>query len=321
MLRPPGGEYPGTVLATALATALTEATGQAHEVTALEAVSGGCINTAYRVLTTHGVYFAKVNASDFLAAFRQEAKALNVINATGEMKVPGVIHVGQIAESETDKNNKALSFLLMDFIEAKPTSPSAQALLGRQLARMHRHSAKRYGWDGANYLGATRQQNTWHGGWCEFWQKNRLVPQTELAKQNGMKPTLYQKLQKLIDQTPALLGDHQPQASLLHGDLWSGNVTFAVADAEQHVVPVIFDPACYYGDRETDLAMTELFGGFGQSFYQAYQAEWPLSSGYQQRKPFYNLYHVLNHFNLFAGHYEQQVARMVESIVENLLAH
>lgn len=317
MLRPSSGEYPDTVLATALATALTETTGQAHEVTGLEAVSGSYINTAYRVLTTQDVYFAKVNTSDFLAAFRQEAKALKAIKATGEMKAPGVIHVGQIAEPETNKSNKALSFLLMDYIESKPASSSAQALLGRQLARMHRHSVKRYGWDGPNYLGATRQQNTWYGDWTEFWQKNRLGLQTELARQNGIKPNLYQKLQKLIAQTPALLGDHQPQASLLHGDLWSGNVTFAVADAEQHVVPVIFDPACYYGDRETDLAMTELFGGFGQSFYQAYQAEWPLSSGYQQRKPFYNLYHVLNHFNLFAGHYEQQVERMVE----NLLVH
>jgi fructosamine-3-kinase len=137
----------------------------------------------------------------------------------------------------------------------------------------------------------TPQQNSWCDDWAEFWRTRRMQPQLDLARRNGF------DLEATFD-----LGNHRPQPSLLHGDLWSGNAGFTAQG------PVVFDPAVYYGDREADLAMTELFGGFPRQFYQAYNDAWPLEEGYQRRKPLYNLYHLLNHLNLFGGGYLGQVS-------------
>jgi fructosamine-3-kinase len=156
------------------------------------------------------------------------------------------------------------------------------------LANAHRRPGPRFGWSRDNYIGSTPQANAWCDDWAEFWRDRRLRPQLELAASKGFDvemPSLH------------LLENHEPQPSLLHGDLWSGNAGFTAQG------PVVFDPAVYYGDREADLAMTELFGGFPREFYDAYRKEWPVDEGYARRKHLYNLYHLLNHLNLFGAGY------------------
>jgi protein-ribulosamine 3-kinase len=160
------------------------------------------------------------------------------------------------------------------------------------LANAHRKPGPRFGWAHDNYIGATPQQNGWCDDWAEFWYERRLKPQLDMARASGF---------ALPDVPSSLLKGHQPQPTLLHGDLWSGNAGFTAQG------PVVFDPAVYYGDREADLAMTELFGGFPKAFYRAYDEAFPLAEGYERRKHLYNLYHLLNHLNLFGSGYLGQV--------------
>ena len=176
------------------------------------------------------------------------------------------------------------------------------AALGRMLARLHRVTGKRFGWHRDNYIGATPQHNAWCDDWLEFWRERRLRPQLEWA---GI------GLDSL--EVCELLAGHRPVPSLLHGDLWNGNAGFT-ADG-----PVLYDPAVYYGDRETDLAMTELFGGFAPQFYAAYRREYPLEAGYETRKHLYNLYYLLNHLNLFGGGYRAQVEETLSLLRKALL--
>jgi protein-ribulosamine 3-kinase len=189
------------------------------------------------------------------------------------------------------------------FIEMERLALGARAdwpAMGRMLAALHRNTsdremenAGRFGWKSDNWIGLSTQQNGWCDDWAEFWRERRLRPQLELARRNGFSLE--------IPSLDFLLEEHSPQPSLLHGDLWSGNAGFAAAG------PVIFDPAVYYGDREADLAMTELFGGFPGEFYASYNEAFPLPSGYDVRKNLYNLYHLLNHLNIFGGSYLERV--------------
>jgi fructosamine-3-kinase len=183
-------------------------------------------------------------------------------------------------------------------------------MLGERLARLHRVTAPRFGWHRDNTIGATPQSNEWTGDWAAFVAGQRLGFQLDLVERHGHGGRLVDRGRRLCELVSAFLGDHRPQASLLHGDLWGGNWA---ADAAGE--PVIFDPAVYFGDREADLAMTRLFGGFGRSFYEAYQAGWPLEPGAAQRVVLYNLYHVLNHLNLFGGGYGAQAEEMIERLL------
>jgi protein-ribulosamine 3-kinase len=178
------------------------------------------------------------------------------------------------------------------------------AALGEMIARIHRTIAPRYGWHRDNHIGLGVQANGWCEDWAEFWLERRIRPQLDLARRNGF----------AIKEPPVqrLLGDHRPSPSLLHGDLWRGNAGFTGGE------PVVFDPAVYYGDRECDLAMTELFGGFPREFYAAYNAAFPLPAGYETRKTLYNLYHLLNHLNLFGEGYLAQVEQALRLLLEGL---
>jgi fructosamine-3-kinase len=184
-----------------------------------------------------------------------------------------------------------------------------QQALGKALAQMHRISASQYGWYQNNIIGSTPQSNQQHTCWLDFWRQERLIPQFNMLYDKGYQAQLQPLSERLLHQLDAILGDHNPPASLLHGDLWSGNVAF-----NQQGQPIIYDPALYYGDRETDLAMTELFGGFSAEFYQAYQATWPVEEAYAQRKTLYNLYHILNHANLFGSSYLGQAINMIQRL-------
>jgi protein-ribulosamine 3-kinase len=223
--------------------------------------------------------FLKEGAPSRADAFAAEADGLEALRP--HIRVPQVVDRGI-------RNGKA--FIVLEHLDLQRSGDFAQ--LGRMLAALHRQTGPRFGWARNNYIGLSPQRNGWCDDWREFWRTRRMQPQLELAKRNGF---------ELEEPSLELLSNHRPQPSLLHGDLWSGNAGFTAEG------PVVFDPAVYYGDRETDLAMTELFGGFPGEFYQAYNEAFPLAPGYEQRKHLYNLYHLLNHLNIFGDGYLSQV--------------
>ena len=242
---------------------------------------GGCIHECYAVRIDGVTRFLKVNEQRYASAFAAEADGLAALLAGG-LTAPQPLRHGVSGEE---------AFLLMDHLQLDARADFAA--LGRMLAEAHRRPAPGFGWHRDNYIGATPQQNGWHDDWATFWRERRLDPQLALAKSNGF-DLQTNGLQELLQR-------HHPQPSLLHGDLWSGNVGFTPAG------PVVFDPAVYYGDREADLAMTELFGGFPDGFHAAYNDAYPVEAGYARRKHLYNLYHLLNHLNIFGGGYLGQV--------------
>jgi protein-ribulosamine 3-kinase len=223
--------------------------------------------------------FRKEAAAERADAFAAEADGLEALRS--HVRVPQVLEVGV-------KDGKA--FILLEHLHLRRSGD--YAALGRMLANLHRQAGPRFGWARDNYIGLAPQQNGWCDDWAEFWLEKRMRPQLDWARRNGF---------TLEVPDLALIDGHQPQPSLLHGDLWNGNAGFT-ADG-----PVVFDPAVYYGDREADLAMTELFGGFPADFYRAYNEAFPLEPEYQRRKHLYNLYHLLNHLNLFGQGYLGQV--------------
>ena len=177
--------------------------------------------------------------------------------------------------------------------------------MGRQLAEMHRVSQESHGWKRDNTIGATHQSNPLVKNWCNFYREHRLKFQIDLARKKGL---ALRKAEDLLESLPSFF-EELPEPSLLHGDLWSGNVSFT--DLGE---PIIFDPATHFGDRECDLAMTELFGGFPIDFYRAYNEVWPLDKRYKTRKDLYQLYHILNHFNLFGSGYAQQCENLISDL-------
>lgn len=274
------------------------------ELSSIASVSGGDIHAAWQVqdIVNHLSYFVKTNTVDALPVLQAEAQSLNAIAAVNSIKTPRVICC-----DSTDTH----SFLVLEYLSFDHQAD--EYLLGQRLAEFHRVSVNRtqtpYGFTCDNFIGLTPQKNTQSDNWKDFWIQQRIMPQFELAFANGFVKELKPLLPSLLTTIDSLLGGYQPPAVLLHGDLWSGNKGFA------NNQPVIFDPACYYGDRETDIAMTELFGGFSTEFYRGYKSIWPLDEAYKQRKSLYNLYHVLNHLNLFGGGYLSQVKAVCQCIV------
>ena len=181
--------------------------------------------------------------------------------------------------------------------------------MGVQLAELHRRTKDRYGWYRDNTIGLTAQSNSWEGSWVDFYREHRLTFQLRLARDNGFGGDLQDRGSQLLNRLPIYFDGFEPPASLLHGDLWGGNWGCS------HGQPVMFDPAVYYGDRETDIAMTRLFGGFGSAFYDAYESAWPLSDGHNERSHLYQLYHVLNHLNLFGGGYLGRALGLIDKLL------
>lgn len=268
---------------------------------AVHAIGGGCISRAMCFDGSTCSYFVKLNAIEHADMFAAEAEGLQELAWARAVRVPGLVCQG--VEGDT-------AFLVCEWLNFSSGSGNAAMLLGRQLAQLHRCRQEDFGWRRDNTIGATPQINTPDPDWCDFWREHRLGFQLHLGAQNGLSSRLIDKGERLMAALDGLLAGHQPQASLLHGDLWGGN--WAVDDAG---APVLFDPAVYYGDREADIAMTELFGGFPEAFYAAYRESWPLDDGYPLRRTLYNLYHILNHFNLFGGAYAAQAEAMMDRLL------
>jgi len=266
-------------------------------------LGGGSINSAYKITGSNGQhYFVKLNSADLEYMFQVEFDSLNELSQlltkakSNTLQIPAPICFGT---TESDK-----SYLVLEYIAMNSRGDGEK--MGLALAELHRITAKQYGWYQDNIIGSTPQSNQKHSDWLNFWREERMIPQFQMLYDKGYKDYLLPLSDKLLKQLDSLLGNHNPPASLLHGDLWSGNYAY-----DEQGRPVVFDPAMYYGDREADLAMTELFGGFGQDFYHAYNEAWPLDENYKTRKTLYNLYHILNHANLFGTSYLNQAMAMM----------
>jgi fructosamine-3-kinase len=282
---------------------ISHVTNSQFEIGDRQSLGGGCINQVYLISDRHNRdrYLLKLNQASLIEMFVAEATGLSEIAATATIRVPAPICWGTVGE---------YSYLVMEYLDLVATTDKrAWREMGQNLARLHQYRSDRqqFGWQINNTIGSTPQMNTWDGDWVTFFRNHRIGYQLQLARQKGGD---FPQAAALLGAIPQLLANYHPHPSLVHGDLWSGNMSFTTAG-----IPVIFDPATYWGDREVDLAMTELFGGFPAAFYQGYNEVYPLDRGYSQRKNLYNLYHVLNHYNLFGGSYQSQANQTIDTLL------
>lgn len=284
----------------AIETAISAATGHAFTVVDHRAALGGDINEAHVVSDGTRRFFVKTNRADRRAMFEAEAAGLSELRQATLLRVPE-----PVAVDATDE----VAFIVLEHLAlARPTRES-MTRLGEGLAELHGIVATRHGWGRDNTLGPNRQHNARHADWTEFWRENRLAVMLDALAPEY--PDVAREGDRLLAVLPDLLAGHKPEASLLHGDLWGGN-----AGMDSTGRPVIYDPAVYYGDRETDLALTELFGGFSPDFYEAYWGAWPAPPGYREiRRPLYQLHHLLNHARLFGGGYAAQARRVMTQLI------
>jgi protein-ribulosamine 3-kinase len=267
-------------------------------------VHGGSINDCYRWRGSDGSIFVKLASSEKLAAFEAEAAGLRELQRAQAIRVPEVLGVGA---------SGGHCWIALEWIQFGPRA--SEVSLGEGLARLHRVTTQLFGWNRDNTIGSTPQLNAHSSDWVTFFRERRLRYQLELAASNGYGGRLQKRGVRLLDGLGELFGPYRPVPSLLHGDLWGGNWA-----SDEQGRPVLFDPAVYYGDREADLAMTRLFGGFGPQFYSSYENAWPLDPGAPARIGLYNLYHVLNHLNLFGGGYLAQAESMIDSLLAEIRA-
>jgi fructosamine-3-kinase len=249
-------------------------------------IQAGHSHATFKVSGDHQRFVVKTNEKIYLANFEAEAEGLEHLRQSNLFKVPKVICTGVVSNH---------SFLVLEHVSMTDGDHNDWHKAGQSLAELHKtFSQKMYGWQSDNYIGLSPQSNHWTKKWSHFYAEQRIGFMLQLLYEKGIRLV---DIDKVVDVIKTLLAGHTPKASMLHGDLWQGNLGFS------HHKFVLFDPAFYFGDRETDLAMTELFGRFPDSFYQGYDEVWPVEHDYQYRKPIYQLYHVLNHALLFGGQY------------------
>lgn len=268
------------------------------EIQSVRHVGGGDINQARLLETSKGRFFIKLNSGANAARmFDTEAKGLTLLTETKALRVPQVIASGETPEG---------SFLLMEYIEAGYRAVGFWEEFGTSLASMHRHTSPQYGLDHSNFIGSLPQSNNWQASWVDFYIYERLQPQLDLALTSSRLLNSDARLfEKLYQKLPGICPDEPP--ALIHGDLWSGN--FLVSSNNQ---PVLIDPSVSYAHREMDLAMSRLFGGFDRPFYRSYEEAWPLSPGFEQRLPVFQLYYLMVHVNLFGGGYVGSVRSVLK---------
>ncbi|NRQ42056.1 fructosamine kinase family protein [Rheinheimera sp. YQF-2] len=274
----------------------SELGGQFH-ITQKNQLSGGEINLAWHISNTKQDFFVKINQREQFEQFETEALSLQALRQHHCIRVPEVICAGQTIDK---------AFLVLEYLPLINDNGASWRQLAQQLALLHKqHDQAMYGFDWDNMLGNTVQPNKWQSNWSSFFSEQRIGWLLQLLLEQGFG---FGKIDHLVEQCRQRLQHYQPPPSLLHGDLWRGNVGFMTTG------PAVFDPACYYGDRETDIAYSSLFGRFDDSFYQAYHEFYPLDADFEQRKTLYNLYHVLNHAYLFRGAYLVQAQEMIKQL-------
>jgi protein-ribulosamine 3-kinase len=262
---------------------------------------GGCINKGGRLSTSAGEYFLKWNVRDkYPGMFTAEAKGLSLLRNGSILRIPAVNASGDTVEHQ---------FLLLEYINEKPKQKNFWEALGEGLAKQHQQTSPTFGLDHDNYIGSLPQRNTPSNDWINFFIEHRLNAQVQLAIRSGkIPPSVPKDFDRLYDKLPSILPIEKP--SLLHGDLWSGNL---ITDTKGQ--PCLIDPAVYYGNREAEIAFTGLFGGFSTTFYESYNAVYPLVAGHEKRTDLYNLYPLLVHVNLFGGGYVSQVVSILRRFV------
>jgi fructosamine-3-kinase len=290
----------------AIEAALRNVMGERLRIVSAQPVTGGSIHSALRLDEAGGArFFAKLATAAQAPMLEAEADGLAAIAASGSLRTPAVIALGA---------DEAHAFLVLEWLELQPLASATDgARFAEALAGLHRDVGEHFGWPRDNFIGHTPQRNTERDNWARFFVEERLRPQFARAREQGFEIELQRQAERLLDRVPALFLDYRPAVSLLHGDLWHGNAA-VLADG----TPVVFDPAVHRGDRESDLAMSELFGGFPSAFYAAYRRTWALHEDYEQRKMLYSLYHVLNHLNLFGRGYLREALRLATRLNEEL---
>jgi protein-ribulosamine 3-kinase len=273
--------------------------GHPFRVKSVQPATGGCINRSFVVGDGRECFFLKVNGAAALAQFAAEADGLNALRQAN-VRAPAPVAHGAAGDE---------TYLLMEYMSMREPRTGDYVGLAEALATLHQSSASSFGWPQANFIGASHQVNPWTASWMDFWRNARLARQLELAAQNGHGGLLQSLGERLLAALPQVLGGHVPRPALVHGDLWHGNVGFLA-----NGTPTLFDPAVYFGDREVDIAMSELFGGFPRVFYDAYFERLPVDEGYAARRDLYNVYHLLNHLNLFGG-YRERVEILMRSVL------
>jgi fructosamine-3-kinase len=259
---------------------------------------GGDINQCFILDTTAGQYFIKINAALFgRDFFEKEARGLMALLETGTLKTPQPLFDGKFHQE---------IYLVMEYLLPGVKGPAFWPSFAKGLALLHKKSNTEFGWYESNFIGRLVQQNNFTADWISFYIDNRLLCNFQTATDKHLLDNSdLQAAEKLCARLPGLMPSEPP--SLLHGDLWSGNF-MSLADGRA----AIFDPAVYYGHRETDIAMTYLFGGFNDAFYDTYNAEFPLEAGWQERLPLFQLYPLLIHLLLFGGHYRESVKNILK---------
>lgn len=262
-----------------------------------KAAHGGCINNGGELITNQGNFFIKWNDSfRYPEMFKKEAKGLQLLSKASSVRVPDVLYVSEVGHFQ---------FILLELITSAPRKKNYWDLLGKHVALLHQHSSEMFGLDHDNYIGSLSQYNSQNTSWVDFFIHQRLEIQLSLAERHHrINTALRKRFELLYKKLSNLFPDEKP--ALLHGDLWSGNVLINSSGE-----PALIDPAVYYGNREAELAYTQLFGGFDQQFYHAYQDVFPLETGFDERSDVYNLYPLMVHVNLFGGAYRQQVERIL----------
>jgi protein-ribulosamine 3-kinase len=280
---------------------LQQSIGSNVRILSAATVGGGCINNAQRLETSAGNFFIKRNnALAYPGMFEAEAKGLEILAETKILHIPLPVATGKF---------DITSFIIMEYIESAARSKNFWEDFGKKLATLHRRSNDLFGLDHHNYIGSLPQKNNKNQSWINFFIEQRLLPQLYLAESKGkINSTILNNFKVLFKKLPELINEEKP--SLLHGDLWSGN--FIVNEKGE---ACLIDPAIYYGHREVDLAMTHLFSGFDDKFYESYYEEWPLEKNFYNRFDIYNLYPLLVHVNLFGGGYLDQVKYILRRFV------
>ena len=272
------------------------------EIISKNSVAGGDINQAFHLVGRDKSFFVKLNRIDLYDMFLQESISLREIESTGAITTPQVVFVGE---------HQQYSFLVLEYLSLLQRGNISTFAIS--LAKMHQTTNCQFGFQANNYIGKTPQINHWNESWGEFFCNQRLEFQIGLLLDKKPTTELFENWKTLKKLLLAYFNNHQPVPALVHGDLWQGNYGFNRAGK-----PLLYDPACYYGDHEVDLAMLELFADPGKDFFVNYKKIHNVEVGYKFRKKIYNLYHILNHANLFGGSYLAQSYSRISELISCL---